>query len=65
MSNKEYRSGDKKVIIENNKVTYSDTQYCIVGQKPNMDFLKRAGWYLVKVPKPVYAKGLKDGRNYY
>jgi uncharacterized Fe-S cluster protein YjdI len=38
----------EQVIVENNKVVHSDTEFCIVGCKPNMDFLKRAAWKVSK-----------------
>lgn len=41
-------SKESKVEVENNKVTYSDTEFCVVGEKPNMDFLKRAAWKMNK-----------------
>ncbi len=34
----------KKVVVVNGIVTDSDTEFCVVGQKPNKDFLKNCGW---------------------
>lgn len=43
--------GPSKVVVENGVTTYSDVpEYCPVGQKPNMDFLRKAGWKPRKKP---------------
>jgi hypothetical protein len=33
-----------KVVIEAGKVTHSDAPCCVVGEKPNLDCLRRCGW---------------------
>ncbi len=37
--------GPKKVVVTDGVVTYSDVpEFCPVGQKPNLDFLRKTGW---------------------
>lgn len=61
---KTYTYNEKKVVIENGKVIHSDTEHCIVGQKPNLDFLRKCGWKLQKSATTAYAKGLKTSKNF-
>ncbi len=49
--------GPLKVIVEDGRVIHSDTPYCEVGKKPNLDFLKRAGWNRKKNPPKLDAWG--------
>ena len=58
MTTKYTGSGGGKVIVENGITTSSDApQFCPVGQKPNMDFLRRCGWKKEKKPVVYYAHG--------
>lgn len=60
-----YTYQTQRVTIVNGKVTYSDTALCTVGQAPNLKVLKACGWKKEKSPRPSYAKGLPNGRNFY
>jgi len=52
-----------EVIIENGKVTHSDTELCEVGKKPNLKALRACGWLKQKAIKQYYAKGT-DGNMF-
>ncbi len=55
--------GSSKVTVENGIVTQSDfPQYCPIGQKPNLDFLKRAGFRKDKNPRQqdVWGRDIKS-----
>ena len=57
-------SGGSKVIVKNGIVTTSDCpQYCAVGQKPNLDFLRKCGWKKSKPAKQYFIGPLSDGKG--
>lgn len=53
-----YTYNSKRVIIENGKTIYSDTPYCELKKKPDLKFLKLAGWKLERNSKTVFIKPL-------
>ena len=55
--NVKFENGAKTVTVKNGIVIQSDTEFCPVGQKPNMDFLRRCGWKKERKPVIVYAHG--------
>jgi hypothetical protein len=61
---KVYSYGSEKVIVDNGKVIHSDTPYCEIGKKPNMDFLRRTGWKLEKTPKQYFSTGETSGNRF-
>ena len=54
---------DKKVIAENNIVSYSDFAFSPVGQKPNAKALKACGWQLQKTQATYFVTGSGTSRN--
>jgi hypothetical protein len=48
MKSQTWTLGILKVVVEAGRVTHSDTPHCVVGAKPNLDFLRRAGWRKAK-----------------
>lgn len=56
-------NGSRRIVVENGIVTYSDSENSPVGQKPNKDFLRRAGWAKKKNPPTHYARD-NEGRRY-
>jgi hypothetical protein len=52
-----YTNYDKKVIVENGIVTYSDFEYCKIGQKPDTKALNACGWKKDRKPTVYYAGG--------
>lgn len=59
--NATYQMNGSKVVVEAGRVTHSDTPHCVVGQRPNMDFLRRAGWRKAKAPtqKDVWGRTIR------
>jgi hypothetical protein len=52
-----YTYDEKKVTIENGIVTYSDFQFCTVGQKPDLKALRACGWKKETTPTVYFSHG--------
>ena len=57
-------SNGSKVTVKDGIVTESDCpQFCPIGQKPNMDFLRKCGFKKSKPSKQYFVGPLSDGKG--